>query len=65
VDPKHDLAEHVPGSEAFMRLRGIGGRVLRSDRNLELRRFDGAVQPREFAIFSRAALATRLFSRRR
>jgi hypothetical protein len=35
--------------------------VLRGDRNLELRRFDGAVQPLELAVFSRAALATRLF----
>jgi hypothetical protein len=61
VDRKHDLAEPVPGSEAFMRLRGIGGRVLRGDRNLELRRFDGAVQPLELALFFRAALATRLF----
>jgi hypothetical protein len=31
ADPTHDLAEHVPGSEAFMRLRGIGERVLRGD----------------------------------
>jgi hypothetical protein len=35
-NPKHDLAEHVPGSETFMHFRGIGERELRGDRNLIL-----------------------------
>jgi hypothetical protein len=33
ADPKHDLAEHVPGSETFMHFRGIGERKLRGDLN--------------------------------
>ena len=49
VSPKHDLAQHMPGGEALMRLGGVGEGVGRGDRNLRLRRLQRVAEMLELA----------------
>src|SRR5438309_3529881 len=49
VSPKHDLAQHMPGGEALMRLGGVGEREGRCDGNLRLRRLQRVAEMLELA----------------